>query len=274
MVTTNSKSILFLVIGSVLLVPLLLVSQNKFVKTGSFYFSWGYNTELYTPSNIHVKQPELNNDYTFNNIAGHDKIGWDKLLQNQLTIPQYNYRIGYFFNEKQDLAFELNFDHTKFVVAQGQSARVSGKINGRTVDTMIHIGYNTLEYQLNNGANFFLFNIVKKVNLYDASDGKINICALGKFGVGPLVPHVQNRIFGNDNVPHFQLGGWNTGVETTIKATFHKHVYLEFCTKLDYARYFNLQVYKGTVSQSFLCYELILNLGYTFQLNKNKSVTQ
>jgi len=48
----------------------------------------------------------------------------------------------------------------------------------------------------------------------------------------------------------------------------HKKVYLEFTNKIDYARYSNLKVYKGTAKQAFGTYELILSLGYTFPMGK------
>jgi hypothetical protein len=95
---------------------------NDFEKHGSFYFSWGYNTEWYTHSDIHISQPALNSDFTFINVVAHDHKGWDNnLFHKDLSIPQYNYRIGYFFNKKQDWGFEINFDHTKYVVTTGFS---------------------------------------------------------------------------------------------------------------------------------------------------------
>ena len=247
-------------------------SQKTIVKNGSVYLSWGYNTEWYSGSDIHVVQPELNCDFTYNNIKAHDHIGWDAAFQHDITIPQYNYRLGYFFNQKQDLAFEINFDHTKYIVTYGQPVVVTGKINGKSVNESYRTYYNVLDYQLNNGANFLLFNLVKKLSIYTSAKGGINLVGLGKFGIGPLVPHVQNRIFGNDNVAHFQLGGWNTGLEAGFRLTALSHIYLEFSNKLDYARYSGLQVYKGTVNQSFFCYELILSLGYTFHTGKSEKL--
>jgi hypothetical protein len=53
-----------------------------------------------------------------------------------------------------------------------------------------------------------------------------------------------------------------------LKATFYRHVFLEFTNKVDYARYSGLKVYQGTASQAFGTYELILSLGYTFAAGK------
>ncbi|HTA26170.1 MAG TPA: hypothetical protein VK809_00155 [Bacteroidia bacterium] len=212
----------------------------------------------------------MNNNFAFNNLVAHDHIGWNNMFSVPATIPQYNYRIGYFFNKKQDLAIELNFDHTKYIVAQGYNVIVSGTLHGRTVDTTVNINNSTLRYFLNNGANFFLFNLVKKFTLFSTKDKKFRIDGLVKAGVGPVVPHVDNTIFGNDNRRQFQLGGWNTGVEATIKVVLFQHIYLEYCNKLDYARYSGLEIYGGTAHQAFGTYENIANVGYTFHFNHKK----
>lgn len=238
-------------------------------RKGEFYFSWGYNTEWYTRSNVSVSQPELGNNYTFRRISGHDNRGWDgKLFTKPLTIPQYNYRVGYFFNKKKGLAFEINFDHTKFIFAD-QDAHITGRLNGKYVDTTVSFNaQNGFFYYLNNGANFLLFNIVKRWETYHSPNEKIKIDILGKAGVGPVIPHVENSFFGDKNEPHFQIGGWNVGLEGAVRATFFNTVYLELCNKVDYARYSNLKIYKGTAKHAFGTYEIIANLGITFPAGK------
>ncbi|MBS1565935.1 MAG: hypothetical protein JST39_16215 [Bacteroidetes bacterium] len=256
---------------------LLLSSFAGFAQTssshrGEFYFSWGYNTEWYTHSRVKVKQASLGNDYTFYNVKGHDHRGWDEgLFSKALSIPQYNYRLGYFFNDKHDLGVEINFDHTKFIFTDGQYVAMKGKFGGRNVDTSVLFSEKTgFHYYLNNGANFLLFNIVKRWHWYKNPNGNFKLDLLGKAGIGPVIPHVDNILFGKENDPDFQLGGWNIGTEGTVKATFYKYVYLEFCGKLDYARYSNLAVYEGRAKQAFGTAELILNLGITFPTGKKK----
>ena len=97
--------------------PLFTTAQQKEKKRNhEFYFSWGYNKEWYTHSSLHISQPSLGNDFVFENIKGHDHPGWDgQLFTKAISIPQYNYRVGYFINEKKGLAVEINFDHTKFI---------------------------------------------------------------------------------------------------------------------------------------------------------------
>lgn len=232
-----------------------------------WYLSWGYNKEWYTRSTIHVKQTSLGNDYKMMRVKASDHPGWDEgLFSKALTIPQYNYRLGVFLNDRHDLGFEINFDHTKYIVNDGQMVRVKGKLGGKTVDTTVNFSEsNGYYYYLNNGANFLLFNIVKRWHWFDNQKKTIRFDALGKAGIGPLVPHVENRLFGEANRPNFQLGGWNIGTEGAIRSTFYKHVYLEFAGKLDYARYSRLHMAaSGSGKQAFGTAELILSLGLIF----------
>jgi len=231
--------------------------------------SWGYNTEWYTNSSIHVSQPSLGNEYTLVNMQGHDHRGWDDgLFDKAISIPQYNYRLGYIFNAEKGLGFEINFDHTKFI-ASDQTAHIKGVLANHPVDSSF--AYNEANgffYYLNNGANFLLFNIVKRWHICQSTNENVKLDFLGKAGIGPVIPHVENMFFGEKNDPHFQLGGWNIGVEGALRATFFKYVYLEYTNKLDYARYSGLRIYEGTVKQAFGTYEMILNLGLSFPVGK------
>jgi hypothetical protein len=253
-------------------------SQNQksylgVIKNGSLYFSWGYNTEWYTKSNVHVNQPSLNNNYQLRSISAHDHRGWDEnFFHTALTVPQYNYRLGYFFNEKQDFAFEINFDHTKYIITDNQAAHLKGTLSGEQVDkTIDYSGDKGFYYFLNNGANFLLFNLVKKFEIYHTDNRYFKIDLLTKAGIGPVIPHVENSFFGKANDPGFQLGGWNAGIETALRATVLKYAYIEFAQKADYARYSNLKVYEGRAHQAFGTYELILSLGITLPTGKHNT---
>jgi hypothetical protein len=278
----NYKKILFSTITLFLLSFIYLSVQaqtlaKKKERKKEFYFSWGYNAETYTHSNVKIDQPSLGNNYTFENISAHDHKGWDEgIFSLPISIPQYNYRFGLIIDKVKDWGVEINFDHTKYIFAD-QQAHLKGTLNNRNVDTTITFTQaNGFYYFLNNGANFLLFNLVKRWHWLADKSGNIKVDVLGKAGIGPVIPHVQTAFFLNDttglkeqpNEPHFQLGGWNIGVEGTLKITFFNYVYLEYCNKLDYARYSGLRIYEGTSKQAFGTYEEILNLGVTFPVGK------
>jgi hypothetical protein len=251
-------------------------ASKKKERKGEFYFSWGYNTEWFTHSNLKINQPSLGNNFTFEDISGHDHKGWDDgLFTKPVSIPQYNYRIGYIFNKEKGLGVEINFDHTKFIFGDNQMVHIKGQYAGKPVDGQVLFAssspgsLDSSYYYLNNGANFLLFNIVKRWPIWINKKETIRIDGLGKFGIGPVIPHVQNKFFDQpENDPHFQFGGWNVGVEGDLKVTFFHYIFLEYGNKLDYARYSGLKIYQGTAKQAFGTYEMILNLGVSFPVGK------
>jgi hypothetical protein len=234
--------------------------KKKFIK--EVYASWGYNGEWYTHSTIHVSQPALGNNYDFVHVKAHDHPGWNEgLFSKALSIPQYNYRLGFLLDEERGWGFEINFDHTKYIFAD-QNVRLKGTLTNHPADTTIAFNQaNGFYYYLNNGANFLLFNVTKKWHLVKTADQKVKVDFLGKFGIGPVIPHTQNSLFGLANHQGFQFGGWNTGIEGSLRATFFRNFYLEYSNKIDYARYSGLNVYEGKAHQAFGTYEMILSLG-------------
>ncbi|MDQ2770596.1 MAG: hypothetical protein M3Y54_08860, partial [Bacteroidota bacterium] len=67
---------------------------------GSLYFSWGYNRDWYTRSDIRFKNTTTDNyDFTFHNAHASDKPDFKDFWRfNSLTIPQYDMTLGYLFH--------------------------------------------------------------------------------------------------------------------------------------------------------------------------------
>ncbi len=147
---------------------------------------------------MHVKQPELGNDYTFNRIKGHDRRGWDnRLLKNPFQYPSTITGSAIFSTRRKAGRLKSTSDHTKFIFQDGQDASLTGKLNGKAVDTTVHFSQeNGFYYYLNNGANFLLFNLVKRCELYTSKDQNLKVDFLGKAGIGPVIPYVENSFFG------------------------------------------------------------------------------
>lgn len=255
------------------------VLKTKKGRKHELYFSWGYNKEWYTNSNVSVNQPSLGNAFTFKNVVGVNHPGWDEqFFTKALSIPQYNYRLGYMIDRDKGWGVEINFDHTKWLFEDNQMVHIVGKVNGNPYDGHVlfsdstHGTDSSSYHYLNNGANFLLFNVVKRWRFWENRKGTLIVDGLGKFGVGPVIPHVQIKYFNQpENDPHFQVGGWNVGLEADLKVTFLHYIFLEYGNKLDYARYTNLKIYQGTVKQAFGTYEMILNLGIVIPVGKLKA---
>jgi hypothetical protein len=232
-----------------------------------WYVSWGYNTAQYAPVDLHFLQSSLGNDFLFANADFHDSKAWD-IWNHPPTVPQYSFRVGKFI--KPNLALELNFDHAKAILTQEQNVNVSGTINGTTMSGSVPVSQLVQEYQLNNGANFVLINVVRRFNLYRQPDRTGNISFLAKAGGGFMVPHTQNIVLGVPNQKGFQWGGFGAGIEGVIRGHVYRTIYAEFSQKGFYGHYQNLHINAGHTNQDLWAYVTVLQFGTTFNFHDLK----
>lgn len=243
-----------------------------------WYVSLGCHKTYWQPTNIHVLQHSLGNDFTIHGVQGEDAPQWDsnEILQTRVTNPQFSIRIGRFFN--RFLGLELSYDHTKYNSVYGQTARMSGTLNGKPIDTIIPLDEDYFIYRLHNGVNHWMINAVQRLPLFGELDSTASVALLLKEGVGIVLPHASNYVMGEkntvgtfawDNLFGFKngwwrLGGWTVGVEAALRFVIYKPFYLEFADKETYARLENIPVYEGTAKHDLWMNEWLMSLGYTF----------
>ncbi len=87
------------------------MGQSRFSIKG-MYLQWGYNTEWFTRSDIHFKGSVngVPHDFTAYNVRGVDQNDFDAILKKpiEVSVPQYNYRIGFYLNKEKTKAIEFN----------------------------------------------------------------------------------------------------------------------------------------------------------------------
>jgi hypothetical protein len=229
-----------------------------------FFVSWGYNGDSYTKSDLHISQPALGNDFTLVGVRARDSKAWTDLFNHSLTVPQYNLRIGVFFNEKWGL--ELAHDHIKWIVRQDQEVRMRGTLNGAAVDTPVTLTPDVLRYQLNNGANPLFINLIRRVRLRSEPGRTGSVSFLAKAGGGFANPHTENAVFDQPNEKGFQFfQGWNLDAVAAVRIHILKPLYFEAEQKLVYARYFGVNVDRGTARHSLKASEFTFNFGMAFR---------
>lgn len=248
---------------------------------GLFFLSWGYNRNWYSKSDIRIQNsnPQLINgkyytyDFTVYNATASDRPDFDQIKDvANITIPQFGFRVGYFFNNKQDFGIEINYDHAKYVVNNYQKVRVKGQINGDYFDKdTILDPDNFLHFEHTDGANFWMINFIKRWKLIESKNKKHNIGLIVKPGFGIVYPRTDVTIFGNRINNQWKISGIIAGVEAGLRVEFLKNGFLEFTGKGAYANYINAIVQGkgyGKASHKFWVAEAILMLGYQFKLKK------
>ena len=234
------------------------------------YFQWGYNTEWYTKSNIHFKMSN-GNDFTLHKAKANDKPDMGAVLKTpgDLSIPQYNYRLGFYLDKKRLTSIELNFDHAKYVVTDGQRVRVTGTIDNQKVDgDSVLNRFDFLHLEHTEGANWLHINYVKQktlVTTHKNSRPLLNL--IGKIGGGINIPRTDFTWRGDRLNNNFHIAGYNFGAEGGARFYPLKRLFLEFTAKTGYVRYVNAlsntTTLKGNrVTHGFGYIELIGLAGY------------
>jgi hypothetical protein len=248
-------------------------AQKNKNKIEGMYIQWGYNTEWYTKSNIHFKMGN-GDDFTLIKAKAHDKPDLDAIIKNpgEISIPQYNYRLGFYINPKHSRAIELNFDHIKYVVTDGQKVHVTGIIDGKNAegDSILNRA-NFLHLEHTDGGNLLHINYVQQQTIIKSADHKralVNL--LWKAGAGINIPRTDITYRGNRFNNKFHIAGYNISAEAGARYYPFKHLFLEFTGKSGYVRYVNAlantESLKGSrVSHGFGYFELIGTFGFDFK---------
>ena len=249
-------------------------------KNKQFYFSWGYTKAYYSKSTIHFKNTSNkfnehrgmpdNYDFTIYNVTASDRADFDKIKDLiNITIPQFVCRAGYMFNNKWGI--EMNYDHTKYVVDDWQTAHIEGQIDGVSInkDTLLN-PYSFLHFEHSDGANFWMLNAVRKFEFYKPSN---SFCASAviKPGAGVVFPRTDVTIFGQGLNNDWHVAGWIVGVEAGLRLEFFRNGFFELVAKGSYADYRRSLVLgrdNGNANHHFFAGQLTATLGLRFDSKK------
>lgn len=245
---------------------------------GKFFVSWGGNRDSYTKSDLTFNGKDYN--FTLDNVTSHDKPkGWhiDYINPAKMTIPQTNFRMGYFINDHYSIA--LGVDHMKYVVTQNQTANITGTIAGGTPydgvynNSPIVLTEAFLKFEHTDGLNYvntefsrhddisFLFKI--------KNTDKIQVNLTEGVGFGLLYPKTNTTLLGKERHDDFHVSGYGTSLKAGLNLTFFKHFYLQGELK---GGYINMQDIRTTKSsedsacQDFFFFQRIIAVGGIFRI--------
>ena len=252
-------------------------------KEQNWYFSWGYSRQQYAPSDIHISQPSLGNDFTVHQARGSDfpsnfEDTVKSLTELEFTNPQENVRIGRFMNPEKTFAIEFSLDHSKYQTDLNQTARVSGTKNNQPYNGDLKLTEQDFSYALHNGLNHVMINAVWLHHLSGPENKAGHLQLISRAGAGILLPHADNVIFGNANEvgpknenvcctskkDWWQINGWTAGVEVGVRYRVYKSIYLELTSKLAYGALRGVPVYQGSAAQTLWMSEQVLSTGFLF----------
>jgi len=245
-------------------------SQQQKNRSSGLYFQWGYNVEWYTRSNIHFKMAN-GDDFTLHKARAHNNPGFQTIIDKPLkfSLPQYNYRLGFYLNKKHTRAIEANFDHAKYILNRGQMVHVTGKIDGKTADgDSILNAASFLHFEHTDGANFLHFNYVQQQDLfYTGKKHRKLLSSVWKIGAGINIPRSDFTWRGDRLNNQFHIAGYNISAEAGFRLYVLPRIFFELTGKAGFVKYVNALANtnesKGnSVTHNFGFLESIATLGY------------
>ncbi|MCW3126885.1 MAG: hypothetical protein JWO03_2543 [Bacteroidetes bacterium] len=232
-----------------------------------FYISWGYTKCWFSNSTIHFKGSVNNTPYDFEieHARAHDKPDM-KALFPEVTVPQYVFRIGFFFDKKRQWALELNYDHAKYIVTDFQTAHVKGSINNSPVDQNMVLNPMTfVHFEHTNGANFYLINGVRRFEIWKSRRHIFRLNNMVKAGFGWMIPKTDVTLFGKRLDNKFHVAGYMFGLENSLRLNLGRWFFIEPSIKgcyVDYRDVFTVE--GGKAHHSFWAFEAMGTIGFSF----------
>ena len=245
---------------------------------GKFFIYWGGNRDTYTKSDIRFKGSDY--DFTIQNVIADDKPkGWhvDYINPARMTIPQTNFRIGYFINDHY--AVSVGVDHMKYVMRQDQIVNYTGSYpNAGTYGEIaganqIKLTEDFLTFEHTDGLNYVNTEIARYDDISKLlklpNTDKFQINFLEGIGVGVLFPKTNAKVFSKERHDDYHISGYGVSAKVGLNLTFFKHYFIQ--TELK-GGYIDMSDIKTTfdasdkASQNFFFLQKIIAFGGIFKI--------
>ncbi len=257
-----------------------LKSVDKITNKGKFFFYWGWNRANYSDSDIHFTGDNGSYDFTLRNVKAKDRQTPfsfnDYLNPGRITIPQNNYRIGYFL--KENYTISIGVDHMKYVMVADQTVKIDGHINAGTPFDGVYNNDNQilsedfLQLEHTDGLNyvnveFRRFDEIGHLIGLNHKNFQINLTE--GLGAGILYPRTDVTLFNQERHDEFHIAGYGTSAVVGLDFTFFKYFYIQSDLKFGYIYMPDVQTTYNPndgASQSFTFFQRNILIGGRFNL--------
>ncbi|CAM4124140.1 hypothetical protein FLSI110296_14980 [Flavobacterium sinopsychrotolerans] len=254
--------------------------QNKYTthNKGKFFISWGGNRDSYSKSDITFRGKDYN--FTLENVQAHDKPkGWhvDYINPARMTIPQTNFRMGYFISDHYSVA--IGVDHMKYVMSQNKAVDINGyypnpgSYDELLANNQVLLTEEFLKYEHTDGLNyvnteFSRHDDISSIFKIENTD-KIQINLTEGVGFGLLYPKTNTTLLGKERHDDFHVSGFGTSLKAGLNVTFFKHFYIQGELKGGYINMQDIRTTQSTedsASQDFFFFQRIIAVGGIFRI--------
>jgi len=266
--------IIFILTASIGISQTIEIPKSKSNK-GKLYIYWGWNNDWFSNSNISFTGTDY--DFTLKDVSSNDRqspFNIDTYLNpSTMTIPQYNFRVGYFFKENWDIS--IGVDHMKYVVTNGQTVGITGTIgdtssnySGTYDNELIRISTDFLRFEHTDGLNYISIAFRRSDRI--ATLGKIDLSITEGLGAGIIIPKTNTVLLGKERYDEFHLSGFAINSMIGINIKFWDSFFIQPEFKAGYVNMPDIRTTKSILdkaSQTFLFTQLNFVIGASIDLN-------
>lgn len=253
--------------------------KKKVSNKGKLFLYWGWNWASYTDSDIHFQGDDYN--FTLQDVKAEDTpspFSFSKYFGiTNITKPQTNFRIGYFFNENYTIS--IGVDHMKYVVNNDQEVTINGEINtGNSIydgvynNQTIQLTEDFLKLEHTDGLNYInteLYRFDDISHWFGMNSERFQINLTEGLGAGILLPKTDITLLENERYDKFQVAGFGVSVGAGLNITFFKHFFIQTDLKGGYINLNNIKIKENSsdkASQDFLFLQNNILIGGKFRL--------
>ena len=205
---------------------------KKVSRKGNLYVYWGWNREQYTTSNI--KFTGTGYDFTLSDVKAYDRQSpySTKLYfsPSTATIPQYQYRFGYYINDHYNISW--GFNHMKYVMTSDQSVAINGSINtGGDYDGEYHgekipMDPDFLSLEHTDGLNYLSLNFDRIDAFWVSKNEKFNLNLVEGLGAGIMFPKSNVELMG-EHRDEWHVAGYGISAHVALRLDVFKYFFIQ-----------------------------------------------
>ena len=245
---------------------------------GKIFVFWGGNRGYYTNSDITFKGNDY--DFTLSNVEAVDKPkGWhiDYINPLRMTIPQTNFRIGYYLGDNWTIS--AGVDHMKYVMVQDQEVNINGYVGAGTTHDKVYnnekkkLTEDFLTFEHTDGLNYVwvegarVDDISSLFGIRNTDIFQVNLTE--GLGFGAVYPKTNTKLLNRERYDEFHVAG----VGMHAKAGLHLFLFKHFMMVGELrGGYLNMYDVRTTQSKSdrahhdFFFFETMLSVGWIFRI--------
>ena len=245
---------------------------------GKIFVFWGGNRGYYTNSDITFKGNDY--DFTLSNVEAVDKPkGWhiDYINPLRMTIPQTNFRIGYYLGDNWTIS--AGVDHMKYVMVQDQEVNINGYVAAGTSHDKVYnnekkkLTEDFLTFEHTDGLNYVLVegarvdDISSLFGIRNTDIFQVNLTE--GLGFGAVYPKTNTKLLNRERYDEFHVAGVGMHAKAGLHLFFFKHFMMVGELRGGYLNMYDVRTTQSKSDRAhhdFFFFETMLSIGWIFRI--------